>query len=171
MTTWFNNICFYSFITVLKGNIISAIYFVAICDWITHHDWFPSWLEFTLHFFRNVHLKPTSSIVEDMLFYTITEGKEQVPISYFASVSKPITNKYPSDYLPVHLLLLWFNLACLQALKKTGLDPSDPRLKDCMEKLQQALNESIGEVMMDRDLFHRWDSGGEHVVRTESNHW
>uniref|UniRef100_A0A3Q1JMW0 glutaminase n=1 Tax=Anabas testudineus TaxID=64144 RepID=A0A3Q1JMW0_ANATE len=54
--------------------------------------------------------------VENMLFYTITEGKEQVPISYFTS-----------------------------ALKRTGLHPSDPRLKDCMEKLQQAVQESVGE--------------------------
>uniref|UniRef100_A0A7N6BJV4 glutaminase n=1 Tax=Anabas testudineus TaxID=64144 RepID=A0A7N6BJV4_ANATE len=59
---------------------------------------------------------PPSSGVENMLFYTITEGKEQVPISYFTS-----------------------------ALKRTGLHPSDPRLKDCMEKLQQAVQESVGE--------------------------
>uniref|UniRef100_A0A7N6ARG6 glutaminase n=1 Tax=Anabas testudineus TaxID=64144 RepID=A0A7N6ARG6_ANATE len=73
---------------------------------------------------------PPSSGVENMLFYTITEGKEQVPISYFTS-----------------------------ALKRTGLHPSDPRLKDCMEKLQQAVQESVGEVMMDRDLFHRCVGG------------
>uniref|UniRef100_A0A7N6BET6 glutaminase n=1 Tax=Anabas testudineus TaxID=64144 RepID=A0A7N6BET6_ANATE len=78
----------------------------------------------------NVHSKPPSSGVENMLFYTITEGKEQVPISYFTS-----------------------------ALKRTGLHPSDPRLKDCMEKLQQAVQESVGEVMMDRDLFHRCVGG------------
>ncbi|XP_040015429.1 glutaminase 2b isoform X2 [Xiphias gladius] len=65
-----------------------------------------------------------------MLFYTITEGKEQVPISYFTS-----------------------------ALKRTGLQPSDPRLKDCMEKLRRALKDSAGEVMMDRDLFHRCVGG------------
>uniref|UniRef100_A0A3Q3B5D8 glutaminase n=1 Tax=Kryptolebias marmoratus TaxID=37003 RepID=A0A3Q3B5D8_KRYMA len=47
----------------------------------------------------------------------------------------------------------------LQALKKTGLHPSDPRLRECMEKLRQAVRESAGEVMMDRDLFHRWVSG------------
>lgn len=65
-----------------------------------------------------------------MLFYTITEGKEQIPMSYFIS-----------------------------ALKKTGLHPSDPRLKDCMEKFRQAVRESVGEVMMDRDLFHRCVGG------------
>uniref|UniRef100_A0A671UZA9 glutaminase n=2 Tax=Sparus aurata TaxID=8175 RepID=A0A671UZA9_SPAAU len=74
--------------------------------------------------------KPPSSGVEDMLFYTITDGKEQVPISYFTS-----------------------------ALRKTGLHPSDPRLKDCMEKLRRAVTESVGEVMMDRDLFHRCVGG------------
>uniref|UniRef100_A0A671V397 glutaminase n=1 Tax=Sparus aurata TaxID=8175 RepID=A0A671V397_SPAAU len=68
--------------------------------------------------------------LEDMLFYTITDGKEQVPISYFTS-----------------------------ALRKTGLHPSDPRLKDCMEKLRRAVTESVGEVMMDRDLFHRCVGG------------
>ncbi|CAK6952740.1 glutaminase 2b isoform X1 [Scomber scombrus] len=79
---------------------------------------------------KNVHSKPHSSRVEDMLFYTITEGKEQVPISYFTS-----------------------------ALRKTGLHPSDPRLKECMENLRRAVKESTGEVMMDRDLFHRCVGG------------
>ncbi|XP_071760049.1 glutaminase 2b [Centroberyx gerrardi] len=74
--------------------------------------------------------KSLCSGVEDMLFYTITDGREQVPISYFIS-----------------------------ALKKTGLHPSDPRLKDCMEKLRRAVKDSIGEVMMDRDLFHRCVGG------------
>uniref|UniRef100_A0A667ZMY3 glutaminase n=1 Tax=Myripristis murdjan TaxID=586833 RepID=A0A667ZMY3_9TELE len=68
--------------------------------------------------------------VEDMLFYTITEGKEHIPISSFIS-----------------------------ALKKTGLHPSDPRLRDCMEKLRQAVRDSIGEVMMDKELFHRCVGG------------
>ncbi|KAI3369355.1 hypothetical protein L3Q82_007594 [Scortum barcoo] len=77
-----------------------------------------------------VQSKPPSSGVEDMLFYTITDGKEQVPISHFTS-----------------------------ALKKTGLHPSDPRLKDCMEKLRRAVKDSVGEVVMDRDLFHRCVGG------------
>ncbi|XP_045932469.1 glutaminase kidney isoform, mitochondrial-like isoform X1 [Micropterus dolomieu] len=82
------------------------------------------------HLKTNVYSKSPSSGVEDMLYYTITEGKEQVPISYFTS-----------------------------ALKKTGLHPSDPRLKDCMEKLRRAANESVSEVIMDRDLFHRCVGG------------
>lgn len=61
-------------------------------------------------------------------------------------------------------------VCCLQALRKTGLHPSDPRLKDCMDKLRQAVRESVAEVMMDRELFHRWDSGGDgQVFRTESS--
>ncbi|KAK9528706.1 hypothetical protein VZT92_012855 [Zoarces viviparus] len=82
------------------------------------------------HLKTNVHSKSPSLGVEDLLFYTITEGKEQVPVSYFTS-----------------------------ALKKTGLHPSDPRLKDCMEELRQVEKDSLGEVMMDRDLFHRCVGG------------
>ncbi|KAJ0023424.1 hypothetical protein NQD34_003323 [Periophthalmus magnuspinnatus] len=78
----------------------------------------------------NVPSKSQSSGVEDMLFYTITGGKEQVPIAQFNS-----------------------------ALKKTGLHPSDPRLRECMEKLRQVVRESVGDVMMDRDLFHRCMGG------------
>ncbi|XP_032369221.1 glutaminase 2b isoform X1 [Etheostoma spectabile] len=83
-----------------------------------------------LHLKMNVFSKFPSTGVEDMLFYTITEGKEEVPISFFTS-----------------------------ALKKTGLQASDPRLKDCMEKLRLAVKESVPEVMMDRDLFHRCVGG------------
>uniref|UniRef100_A0A8D3C916 glutaminase n=1 Tax=Scophthalmus maximus TaxID=52904 RepID=A0A8D3C916_SCOMX len=84
----------------------------------------------SLHSSRDVQSKPPSSGVKDMLFYTITEGKEQVPISHFTS-----------------------------ALKRTGLYPSDPRLKGCMENIRQAVKESAGEAMMDRDLFHRCVGG------------
>uniref|UniRef100_A0A8D3DAX9 glutaminase n=1 Tax=Scophthalmus maximus TaxID=52904 RepID=A0A8D3DAX9_SCOMX len=48
---------------------------------------------------------------------------------------------------------------CIQALKRTGLYPSDPRLKGCMENIRQAVKESAGEAMMDRDLFHRCVGG------------
>uniref|UniRef100_A0A667ZTT2 glutaminase n=1 Tax=Myripristis murdjan TaxID=586833 RepID=A0A667ZTT2_9TELE len=78
----------------------------------------------------SVRSKSLCTGVEDMLFYTITEGKEHIPISSFIS-----------------------------ALKKTGLHPSDPRLRDCMEKLRQAVRDSIGEVMMDKELFHRCVGG------------
>uniref|UniRef100_A0AAV2M8C9 glutaminase n=1 Tax=Knipowitschia caucasica TaxID=637954 RepID=A0AAV2M8C9_KNICA len=82
-------------------------------------------------FKENVHSQPPCSAgVEDMLFYTITGGKEQVPIAQFNS-----------------------------ALKQTGLLPSDPRLRDCMEKLRQAVRQAVGDLMMDRDLFHRCMGG------------
>ncbi|XP_072521816.1 glutaminase 2b isoform X2 [Salminus brasiliensis] len=68
--------------------------------------------------------------LEDLLFYTITEGEERVPISNF-----------------------------LAAIKTTGLLTSDPRLRDCMEKLRQAVRESTGEVMMDRELFRKCVGG------------
>ncbi|KAK6320859.1 hypothetical protein J4Q44_G00078350 [Coregonus suidteri] len=70
------------------------------------------------------------SEVEDMLFYTITEGQEQVPVSHFIS-----------------------------ALKRTGLNTSDPRLKDCMDKLQRSVSESFHDVMLDRELFHKCVGG------------
>ncbi|CAN9511876.1 unnamed protein product [Ophioblennius macclurei] len=82
------------------------------------------------HLKMKTHPKGPSSGVELMLFYTITEGKEQVPISHFTA-----------------------------ALRKTGLHPSDPRLKDCMEKIRRATRQSVGEVMMDRELFHRCVGG------------
>uniref|UniRef100_A0A3P8SSA1 glutaminase n=1 Tax=Amphiprion percula TaxID=161767 RepID=A0A3P8SSA1_AMPPE len=57
------------------------------------------------------------------------------------------------------LTLRLTQIPCLQALKKTGLHPSDPRLRDCMENLRHAMKESVSEVMMDRDLFHRCVGG------------
>ncbi|KAM4582285.1 glutaminase 2b [Fundulus diaphanus] len=83
-----------------------------------------------LHNKMTMHSISPSSGVENMLFYTITEGRDQVPISFFNA-----------------------------ALKKTGLQPSDPRLRECMEKVRQAVKDSVGEVMMDRDLFHRCVGG------------
>ncbi|XP_030632046.1 glutaminase 2b [Chanos chanos] len=76
--------------------------------------------------------------LEDVLFYTITEGEEKVPVSYFIS-----------------------------ALKSTGLLTSDPRLRDCMRKLRQAVQESVGEVMMDRELFRKC-AGGNIVLLTQA---
>uniref|UniRef100_A0A8C7CJJ6 glutaminase n=2 Tax=Oncorhynchus kisutch TaxID=8019 RepID=A0A8C7CJJ6_ONCKI len=45
------------------------------------------------------------------------------------------------------------------ALKRTGLIVSDPRLKDCMDKLQHSVSESCHDVMMDRELFHKCVGG------------
>ncbi|KAG7261863.1 hypothetical protein CRUP_003696 [Coryphaenoides rupestris] len=62
-----------------------------------------------------VRSKSLYSGVEDMLFHTITDGRERVPISYFISES--------------------------------------------MERLHEAVQDSAGEVMMDRELFHRCVEG------------
>ncbi|XP_066526148.1 glutaminase 2b isoform X2 [Hoplias malabaricus] len=68
--------------------------------------------------------------LEDLLFYTITEGEERVPISHF-----------------------------IAAIKSTGLLTSDPRLRDCMEKLRKAVRQSTSEVLMDRELFRKCVGG------------
>lgn len=64
--------------------------------------------------------------MEDLLFYTITEGKEMIPVSQFIS-----------------------------ALRSTGLLTSDPRLSDCMRQLRQSMQDSAGTVMMDPKLFRK----------------
>ncbi|KAK2851664.1 hypothetical protein Q5P01_007940 [Channa striata] len=66
------------------------------------------------------------SSMEDLLFYTITEGKEMIPLSQFIS-----------------------------ALRKTGLLTSDPRLRDCVHQMRQSTRDSTGPVMMDKKLFRR----------------
>ncbi|KAK3512598.1 hypothetical protein QTP70_017203 [Hemibagrus guttatus] len=68
--------------------------------------------------------------LEDLLFHTITDGQDRIPISHFIS-----------------------------AIKSTGLLTSDPRLRDCMDKLRQAVRESNGDVMMDHKLFRRCVGG------------
>ncbi|XP_041860039.1 glutaminase kidney isoform, mitochondrial-like [Melanotaenia boesemani] len=66
------------------------------------------------------------SSMEDLLFYTITDGKEMIPLSQFIS-----------------------------ALKKTGLLTSDPRLRDCVRQMRQSTHDAVGPVMMDKKLFRR----------------
>uniref|UniRef100_A0A3B4VHF6 glutaminase n=1 Tax=Seriola dumerili TaxID=41447 RepID=A0A3B4VHF6_SERDU len=66
------------------------------------------------------------SSMEDLLFYTITEGKEMIPLSQFIS-----------------------------ALRKTGLLTSDPRLRDCVHQMRQSTRDSVGPVMMDKKFFRR----------------
>ncbi|XP_005801845.1 glutaminase kidney isoform, mitochondrial [Xiphophorus maculatus] len=66
------------------------------------------------------------SSIEDLLFYTITDGKEMIPISQFIS-----------------------------ALRRTGLLTSDPRLRDCIHQMRQSTLDSMGPVMMDKKLFRR----------------
>ncbi|KAL1270004.1 hypothetical protein QQF64_032293 [Cirrhinus molitorella] len=64
--------------------------------------------------------------LEDLLFYTITQGEEKISVGRF-----------------------------LAALKSTGLLTSDPRLRDCMRQMHQALQESVGTAMMDQELFRK----------------
>ncbi|XP_072349825.1 glutaminase kidney isoform, mitochondrial-like isoform X2 [Scyliorhinus torazame] len=76
--------------------------------------------------------------LEDMLFYTITEGHEQIPIPKFIS-----------------------------ALKSTGLLTSDPRLKYCMDLLRQTVQSSSSGVTMDRHLFRKF-FGSNVVLLTQA---
>ncbi|XP_028929666.1 glutaminase liver isoform, mitochondrial isoform X2 [Ornithorhynchus anatinus] len=80
------------------------------------------------------HLKPDQDQMDsgmlprlgDLLFYTIAEGQERIPIHKFTS-----------------------------ALKATGLRTSDPRLRDCMSQMRRLLRESGGGDLLDRDLFRK----------------
>ncbi|XP_006796580.1 glutaminase kidney isoform, mitochondrial-like [Neolamprologus brichardi] len=67
------------------------------------------------------------SSMEDLLFYTITDGKETIPLSQFIS-----------------------------ALRKTGLLTSDPRLRNCVHQMRKSTRDSTGIVMMDKKLFRRY---------------
>nr|ALN69380.1 glutaminase variant 5 [Rattus norvegicus] len=62
----------------------------------------------------------------DLLFYTIAEGQERIPIHKFTT-----------------------------ALKATGLQTSDPRLQDCMSKMQRMVQESSSGGLLDRELFQK----------------
>nr|XP_023423475.1 glutaminase liver isoform, mitochondrial [Cavia porcellus] len=62
----------------------------------------------------------------DLLFYTIAEGEERIPIHKFT-----------------------------RALKATGLQTSDPRLRDCMSQMHSMVQESSSGGLLDRDLFQK----------------
>uniref|UniRef100_A0A2K6TJY6 glutaminase n=1 Tax=Saimiri boliviensis boliviensis TaxID=39432 RepID=A0A2K6TJY6_SAIBB len=62
----------------------------------------------------------------DLLFYTIAEGQERIPIHKFTT-----------------------------ALKATGLQTSDPRLRDCMNEMHRVVQESSSGGLLDRDLFRK----------------
>lgn len=64
--------------------------------------------------------------LEDLLFYTITQGEEKISVARF-----------------------------LTALKSTGLQTSDPRLRDCMRQIHHAVQDSVGTAMMDQELFRK----------------
>ncbi|KAI4903246.1 hypothetical protein NFI96_022055, partial [Prochilodus magdalenae] len=82
--------------------------------------------------------KGTLTGLEDLLFYTITQGEEKISVARFIS-----------------------------ALKSTGLMTSDPRLRDCMHKLHQAVYESAGTAMMDQELFRTY-VGSNIVLLTQA---
>ncbi|KAI5610147.1 glutaminase liver isoform, mitochondrial isoform X2 [Silurus asotus] len=70
--------------------------------------------------------KGSGSGLEDLLFYTITQGEKEISVGRFIS-----------------------------ELESTGLLTSDPRLRDCMQQLHQAVHESAGTAMMDQELFRK----------------
>ncbi|KAM5289266.1 LOW QUALITY PROTEIN: glutaminase liver isoform, mitochondrial [Ctenodactylus gundi] len=76
---------------------------------------------------RQVHNPSESGMLSrlgDLLFYTIAEGQERIPIHKFTT-----------------------------ALKSTGLQTSDPRLRDCMSQMHRMVQESSSGGLLDRDLF------------------
>ncbi|XP_059822871.1 glutaminase kidney isoform, mitochondrial-like isoform X1 [Hypanus sabinus] len=64
--------------------------------------------------------------LEDLLFYTIAEGQEKIPIHKFITV-----------------------------LKSTGLRTSDPRLKECMDMLRTNVQAASDGVLLDKELFKK----------------
>lgn len=64
--------------------------------------------------------------LEDLLFYTIAEGQERIPIHKFITV-----------------------------LKSTGLRTSDPRLKECMDMLRTNVQAASDGVLLDKELFKK----------------
>ncbi|XP_041119453.1 glutaminase kidney isoform, mitochondrial-like isoform X5 [Polyodon spathula] len=64
--------------------------------------------------------------LEDLLFYTIAEGQERIPVHKF-----------------------------ITALKATGLRTGDPRLKECMDMLRLTLQNTSDGVMLDKELFKK----------------
>ncbi|KAK3539972.1 hypothetical protein QTP70_019625 [Hemibagrus guttatus] len=76
--------------------------------------------------------------LEDLLFYTITQGEEKISVRRFIS-----------------------------ELESTGLLTSDPRLRDCMQQLHHAMHESAGTAMMDQELFRKC-AGSNIVLLTQA---
>ncbi|KAM4796028.1 glutaminase liver isoform, mitochondrial [Rhinophrynus dorsalis] len=68
--------------------------------------------------------------LSNLLFYTISEGQEQLPIYKF-----------------------------INTLKSNGIFTSDPRLKDCMDVLHQTVKESAMGAVMDQEVFQKCVQG------------
>ncbi|KAM4702366.1 glutaminase liver isoform, mitochondrial [Discoglossus pictus] len=78
---------------------------------------------------QNIEPIPSTSMLQhlsDLLFYSISEGEERLPVYKFTN-----------------------------ALKASGLLTSDPRLKDCMGMLHQTVQDSVTGGMLNRDLFRK----------------
>ncbi|XP_067553100.1 glutaminase liver isoform, mitochondrial isoform X4 [Pseudorca crassidens] len=80
----------------------------------------------------------------DLLFYTIAEGQERIPIHKFTT-----------------------------ALKATGLQTSDPRLRDCMSQMRRMVRETSSGGLLDRDLFrkHSERSSSFLILRSSRAMW
>ncbi|XP_073519738.1 glutaminase liver isoform, mitochondrial [Phyllobates terribilis] len=77
----------------------------------------------------NKELIPSNTVIHrltNLLFYTISEGHEQLPVNKF-----------------------------INTLKANGLLATDPRLKDCMDKLQNTMQESMIGASMDLEIFRK----------------
>uniref|UniRef100_A0A8C4NCX5 glutaminase n=1 Tax=Eptatretus burgeri TaxID=7764 RepID=A0A8C4NCX5_EPTBU len=77
--------------------------------------------------------RETSSLdmrLEDLLFDTIAEGQNTIPVVKF-----------------------------INALKATGLSTSDPRLKDSMDTLRKVVQTSPDGISLDKELFHKCVAG------------
>ncbi|XP_053564115.1 glutaminase liver isoform, mitochondrial [Bombina bombina] len=74
------------------------------------------------------NIKNTSTLqhLSDLMFYTLSEGNEQLPVYKF-----------------------------INSLKASGLLTSDPRLKDCMDMLEPLMQEPMLGAMLDRELFRK----------------
>lgn len=89
----------------------------------------------------------------------VSEGTYNNPL-YGSMVGFDPTTKNEYFVHDVYLVSLFIHthtqkLFDSQAVKSTGLLTSDPRLRDCMDKIRHAVRESAGEAMMDRELFRK----------------
>ncbi|KAM8976706.1 glutaminase liver isoform, mitochondrial [Pelodytes ibericus] len=75
---------------------------------------------------EQVHSGSMLQRLSNLLFYTISEGQERLPVNKFINM-----------------------------LKSNGLLTSDPRLKDCMDILHHIVQESVIGATMDQEVFQK----------------
>lgn len=129
--------------------------------------------------FLNCRNHATLPSLEDLLFYTVAEGEETLPVHKFLAVSSIILlfyfyyfflNSYNSRWselfvswhithfeqaFPQMSWLYYLTLFNLQALKETGLRTGDPRLKECMEALKEAVMNTEDGITLDKHMFKK----------------